>query len=122
MATKTVVQRETHQIDAAGKPLGRLASQIAQLLRGKHKPTFQPHVDAGDLVEVTNVKQIKYTGNKLVGKTYYRHSGFPGGIKKATLKERLDRGQHEEVLRDAVYNMLPENKLRAPMMKRIIIK
>ncbi len=121
MAVKEV-QRETHQIDAAGKPLGRLASQIATLLRGKHKPSFQPHIDGGDFVEIVNADQVKVTGGKATQKMYHRHSGHPGGLKSETYAERVARRGHEEVIQDAVYNMLPTNKLRAHMMKRLVFK
>ena len=110
--------REVHKIDATDKVLGRLASEVAVLLRGKHKVSFQPHVDQGDIVNISNVEKMKFTGKKNEQKTYYRHSGYPGGIKSETLQELLDR-KPEEVLRKAVFNMLPKNKLRNEMMKRL---
>ncbi len=97
-------------IDADGLVLGRLASIIAQRLRGKHKPQFTPHVDCGDNVVVVNAEKIRVTGNKLADKRYYRHSGYPGGLKSRSLQEMLDR-RPEEVIRLAVKGMLPRNRL-----------
>ena len=122
MSTKTIIKRGTQTIDATDQVLGRLASQIAIFLRGKHRPTWQPHIDAGDIVEIVNVNGIRVTGNKLVGKIYYRHSGHPGGLKALKLKERLAKGGYGDVLRDAVYTMLPETRFRDAMMNRLIIK
>ncbi len=116
------VERQEHILDATDMPLGRLASRIATLLRGKHKANFVPYLDQGDIVIVENVKQIKFTGNKLANKIYYRHSQYPGGLKATKLKDFIDKHGHAEVLRKAVYGMLPANKLRKGMMKRLIIK
>lgn len=116
------MEKQTHTIDATGKSLGRLASEIATLLRGKHKPSFQPHIDGGDFVEIENADQVVITGKKETDKVYYRHSGFPGGLKEQTYAERIAKEGHEGVLTDAVYNMLPKNKLRAHMMKRLTFK
>lgn len=115
------MERNTHQIDANGKIAGRLASRVAVLLQGKHKATYQPSVDAGDIVEVSNVDKIKFSGKKLEQKVYYRTSGYPGGIKSQGLKKRLaeDPGK---LFRDMVRDMLPKNKLRPHMIKRLIIK
>ena len=111
------ITREWHVIDAAGVPLGRLASQVAQLLRGKHKPTFAPHLDSGDHVIVVNAAKVALTGAKLDQKKYYRHSGYPGGLRKRTLREQLER-RPTEVLRKAVKGMLPRNRLgRAQITK-----
>ena len=107
-------------IDAEGKPLGRLASRIATTLRGKDKPTFTPHVDTGDFVIVVNAEKIHVTGNKLDQKIYYRHSGYPGGLRERTLREQLDR-RPEEVLRKAVKGMLPKNKLAAAQLRKLKI-
>jgi len=121
MATKTL-QRETHTLDATDQSLGRLASEIAKLLRGKHVPSWVPHIDAGGFVEVINAKNIKFTGKKMTDKIYYRHSQHPGGLKQETLEHRIERKGYGTVLEDAVYNMLPKNRLRQHMMKRLTIK
>lgn len=121
VSKKPVIKRETHNIDAAGQVLGRLATQIAILLRGKDKPDFQPHVDGGNNVIITNAEQIKITGKKLEQKTYYRHSGYPGGLKEKKMDEIFSKNP-AEVLKRAVWNMLPKNKLRSKMIKRLIIK
>jgi large subunit ribosomal protein L13 len=97
-------------VDATGQTLGRLATQIADTLRGKRKPTYTPHVDTGDFVIVVNAEKIHVTGNKLANKRYYRHSGYPGGLKSRSLAEMLDR-RPEEVIRIAVKGMLPRNRL-----------
>jgi large subunit ribosomal protein L13 len=97
-------------VDATGQTLGRLATQIADTLRGKRKPTYTPHVDTGDFVIVVNAEKIHVTGNKLADKRYYRHSGYPGGLKSRSLAEMLDR-RPEEVIRIAVKGMLPRNRL-----------
>ena len=111
------IQRRWYLVDAEGKILGRLATQIADTLRGKQKPQFTPHVDTGDFVVVVNAEKIAVTGKKLDDKMYYRHSGFPGGLRSRTLREQLDR-QPAEVLRKAVKGMLPRNRLgRAQLIK-----
>jgi large subunit ribosomal protein L13 len=97
-------------VDASGKTLGRLATQIADALRGKRKPTYTPHIDTGDFVIVINAEKIHVTGNKLAQKRYYRHSGYPGGLKSRSLADMLDR-RPEEVIRLAVKGMLPRNRL-----------
>jgi len=97
-------------VDAEGQTLGRLATQIADALRGKRKPTYTPHVDTGDFVVVINAEKITVTGAKRTEKRYYRHSGYPGGIKSRTFEEMLDR-RPEEVIRKAVKGMLPRNRL-----------
>ena len=97
-------------VDANGKTLGRLATVIADALRGKRKPEYTPHVDTGDFVIVINAEKIVVTGNKLADKRYYRHSGYPGGIRSRTLAEMLER-RPEEVIRKAVKGMLPRNRL-----------
>ncbi|MBD3207885.1 MAG: 50S ribosomal protein L13 [Candidatus Nealsonbacteria bacterium] len=112
------MQRETHHIDATDKSLGRLASRIAVLLRGKHKPEFIPRKDMGDVVVVDNVDKMKITGKKLEQKKYYRHSGYPGGIKETPLKD-LFAENPGEVLKRAVYGMLPKNRLRSKQIKRL---
>jgi large subunit ribosomal protein L13 len=112
------MERKTHTIDAAGKVLGRLASEIAVLLRGKQKPDFVPYKDMGDFVVVKNVEKIKITGKKLEQKKYYRHSGYLGGLKEIPLKT-LFKERPAEVFKKAVLGMLPKNKLRAKMIKRL---
>lgn len=115
------IERTTHQMDATDQSPGRLASEIATLLLGKHKPSYQPHVDMGDTVEVTNTDKMKITGKKLDQKEYIRHSFYPGGLKRTPLKKLMEEDSGE-VLRKAVRNMLPANKLRKERMKRLIIK
>ena len=119
MATIT---RETKTLDATGKSLGRLSTEIAIILRGKHKPSWEPHIDAGDFVEVTNLDKVKITGKKLTDKIYYHHTGYPGGIRSQTLKEKIEKKGYDQVLADMVYNMLPTNKTRNSLMKRLIVK
>ncbi len=103
-------QRDWYVVDAEGKTLGRLATQIADALRGKRKPEYTPHVDTGDFVVVINAEKITVTGSKRTEKRYYRHSGYPGGLKSRTLSEMLER-RPEEVIRIAVKGMLPKNRL-----------
>jgi large subunit ribosomal protein L13 len=104
------ITREWYLVDAEGKTLGRLATQIADRLRGKGKPQYTPHVDTGDFVVVVNAEKVVVTGNKLDQKVYYRHSGYPGGLRTRTLREQLER-RPGEVLRRAVWGMLPHTKL-----------
>ena len=104
------IERRWFVVDAEGKTLGRLATQIADTLRGKRKPQYTPHVDTGDFVVVVNAEKIAVTGKKLDDKIYYRHSGYPGGLRSRTLREELDR-RPTEVLRKAVKGMLPRNRL-----------
>ena len=111
------VQRDWYLVDAEGKTLGRLATQIADRLRGKGKPQYTPHVDTGDFVVVVNADKVRVTGNKLDDKLYYRHSGYPGGLRARTLRDQLER-RPTEVLRKAVKGMLPRNRLgRAQLTK-----
>ena len=107
-------------VDATGQTLGRLATQIADLLRGKRKPTYTPHCDVGDFVVVINAEKISVTGNKRADKKYYRHSGYPGGLKTRTLGEMLER-RPEEVLRLAVKGMLPRNRLARKQITKLKI-
>lgn len=117
----TEVERNWVLIDAAEAPtLGRLSAKIATLLTGKAKPTYTPHTDGGDYVVVINADQVKVTGNKEEDKMYYRHSGFPGGLKEASLKE-LRAKNPTMIIEKAVYGMLPTNKLRDDRMKRLKI-
>jgi large subunit ribosomal protein L13 len=111
------VDRRWYVVDAEGQTLGRLATRIADTLRGKNKPQYTPHVDTGDFVIVVNAEKIAVTGKKLDEKRYYRHSGYPGGLRSRTLREQLDR-QPTEVIRKAVKGMLPRNRLaRAQITK-----
>ena len=114
------IERRWHVVDAEGQTLGRLATRIADVLRGKDKPVYTPHVDTGDFVIVVNAEKIAVTGKKLDDKIYYRHSGYPGGIKQRTLREQLDR-RPTEVLRVAVKGMLPKNKLAARQLVKLKI-
>ena len=112
------ITREWYLVDAEGKTLGRLATQIADTLRGKRKPQYTPHVDTGDFVIVVNAEKIAVTGNKRADKMYYRHSGYPGGLKSRTLNEMLER-RPEEVIRLAVKGMLPRNRLARKQLTKL---
>jgi len=118
VAKKEQVTHQWFVVDAENVVLGRLATQIANVLRGKHKPIFTPSVDTGDFVIVLNADKIALTGNKLSGKMYYSHTGFPGGLKEATAGEMLAK-KPEEVIRKAVKGMLPKNKLARHMLKKL---
>jgi large subunit ribosomal protein L13 len=119
-AKKGEISREWYVVDAEGQILGRLATQIADRLRGKGKPEYTPHVDTGDFVVVVNAEKIAVTGNKLDGKKYYRHSGYPGGLKERSLREQLER-RPTEVLRKAVKGMLPRNRLARQQITKLKI-
>ena len=112
------IQRDWYVVDAEGQTLGRLATQIADRLRGKGKPQFTPHVDTGDFVVVVNAEKIAVTGNKLDAKMYYRHSGYPGGLRSRPLREQLDR-LPTEVLRKAVRGMLPRNSMGDNLFRKL---
>lgn len=112
------VKRDWFIVDAAGKTLGRLASQIAIRLRGKHKPIYTQHVDTGDYIVVINAEKVLVTGNKGSDKMYYRHSGFPGGIKGASFDQMIAR-KPEEVIEIAVKGMLPKNPLGRDMFRKL---
>lgn len=112
------VTRKWYTIDASSAPVGRIATQIAQLLIGKGKAEFTPHVDAGDFVIVTNASKAVFTGQKELDKIYYRHTGYPGGIKQRTVAEQRDIDA-TKLIEKAVYGMLPVNKLRDGRMKRL---
>ena len=114
--------RETYTINAENKVLGRLAVEIVELLRGKNKPDFAPYKDEGGVVMIENINQLKVTGRKLKNKIYYHHSGYPGGLKEQTMQEIIDKKGMSEVLKRAVYGMLPKNKLRDKMIKRLKFK
>jgi len=118
-ATKlSEIQRRHYVVDAEGKVLGRLASRVASVLRGKGKPIFSPHLDTGDFVIVVNAAKIELSGNKLDQKTYFRHSGYPGGAKHVPLS-KLMKECPEEVVRRAVRGMLPKNRLGRKMLRKL---
>lgn len=110
--------RVIHDVDATGQTLGRLASRIAILLRGKHKPTFTPNVDGGDFVRVSHLDQARFTGTKLTGKLYHKYSGYPGGLRTQTLRTAWAKDA-ERLFRDIVYGMLPVNRTRIRTIKRL---
>lgn len=112
------VKRDWLLVDASDKTLGRLASEIATRLRGKHKPIYTPHVDTGDYIVVVNAEKVRATGNKELAKTYYRHSGYPGGLKETTL-QKMRESRPERVLELAVKGMLPKNALGRAMFKKL---
>lgn len=117
-AKKNEIERAWFLVDAQDKVLGRLATKIAAVLRGKHKPVFTPHVDTGDFVIVINAEKIHLTGNKLDNKMYYRHSGYPGGIKSMSAGDMLEK-KPEAVIQHAVRGMLPKNKLGRQQLKKL---
>ncbi len=114
------VSRDWYVVDVDGKVLGRVATQIANILRGKNKPTFTPSVDTGDFVIVVNAEKIALTGNKMADKMYYSHSGFPGGIKEINAEKLLQK-KPEDVIKKAVKGMLPKNKLSRHMLSKLKI-
>jgi large subunit ribosomal protein L13 len=114
------IERHWHLVNAEGQTLGRLATRIADTLRGKDKPQYTPHVDTGDFVVVVNAEKVAVTGTKLDDKRYYRHSGYPGGLHSRTLREQLDR-RPEEVIRRAVKGMLPRNRLARAQLRKLKI-
>ena len=122
MKTYTVrkgdIKREWYVVDAQGKTLGRLASEIAKILRGKHKPIYVPHLDCGDYVIVVNAEKVRVTGKKLDQKFYYRHSGYPGGLKSINLRDQLQK-HPTRVMEAAVRGMLPKNRLGRAMIKKL---
>jgi large subunit ribosomal protein L13 len=118
VATPSDRQRDWLIVDATGQTLGRLATQIADALRGKRKPTYTPHIDTGDFVVVINAEKIAVTGNKREDKLYHRHSGYPGGLKTRTLNDMLER-RPEEVIRLAVKGMLPRNRLARKQITKL---
>ncbi len=118
MAKKGAEDRQWLVIDAQGLVLGRMASQVASMLRGKHKPTFTPHVDTGDYIIIVNADKIRFTGKKLDQKLYRHHTGFPGGLKEATARQMMDR-KPEFVIKEAVRGMLPKGPLGYAMLKKL---
>jgi len=117
-AKASEIERQWHVIDASGKVLGRLATQVARLLMGKHKPIFSRHLDMGDFVVVINADKVRVTGNRAKQKLYYRHSGYPGALKSISLEEMMQTNP-ARVIEYAVKGMLPHNRLSASMMKRL---
>ena len=117
-ASKDDVEHKWYLVDAEGAVLGRLAVKIANCLRGKNKPVFTPNSDTGDFIIVVNAEKVKLTGKKLDNKMYYRHSGYPGGLKSETARERL-RKKQEEVIIDAVWGMLPKGRLGRAILKKL---
>lgn len=118
MAKPEEVQRKWYLIDAEDKTLGRLATEVARLLRGKHKPIYTPHLDTGDYVIVINAEKVKVTGNKYEDKLYYRHSGYPGGI-KSTNFATLNRTWPERTIEKAVWGMIPHNRLGRSVYRKL---
>lgn len=112
------VERDWYVVDATDKTLGRLAAEIATRLRGKHKPEYTPHVDTGDYIVVVNAEKITVTGNKALGKVYYNHSGYPGGLKEATFEKLIEK-KPEMVLERAVKGMLPKGPLGRAMFRKM---
>ena len=120
MASPSTIERKWYVVDATGHTLGRLTSEIAKILRGKHKPIYTPHIDTGDYVIVVNADKIKVSGKKLDQKIYYRHSDYVGGMKETTLKEMLAK-KPEDVIKLAVKGMLPKGPLGRQMIKKLRI-
>lgn len=120
MQTKENVERNWYVIDAANKPLGRVATKAAHILRGKNKTTYTPHVDCGDYVIIINVDKVKLTGNKLNDKMYYNHSGYPGGLRERNAKVMIEK-YPEEMMERAVKGMLPHNRLGRAMYKKLFV-
>ncbi|WLD93561.1 50S ribosomal protein L13 [Alkalihalobacillus sp. AL-G] len=118
MAKPKEMERKWYVVDAAGKTLGRLSTEVASILRGKHKPTFTPHVDTGDHVIILNASEIELTGKKLTDKLYHRHTGHPGGLKTRTAQEMRDK-RPEQMLELAIKGMLPKNSLGRQMIKKL---
>lgn len=113
--------RETHIVDVAGKPLGRIATEIAVLLMGKDSESYRPHEDKGGFVVIKNIDKIVLTGNKKEGKFYYHHTGYPGGLKEVSYKKVIENNSGE-ALKKAVYGMIPKNKLRKERIKRLKVE
>jgi len=120
MASPATIERKWYVVDATNMTLGRLASEVAKILRGKNKPIFTPHMDTGDYVIITNAEKIKVTGRKMDQKIYYHHSGYVGGLKETTLKEKMAK-KPEEVIELAVKGMLPKGPLGRQMYKKLFV-
>lgn len=114
------IKRERHVVDASGQILGRLSTEVAKLLMGKHKPSYVPYLDAGDYVVVTNASKVKVSGKKTTQKKYVRHSGYPGGLKEETFDKLIVR-KPEAVIEHAIKGMLPKNKLGRQMIKKLTV-
>ena len=112
------IEQKWYIMDCSGKTLGRLSVQVANILRGKNKPEYTPNADVGDFVVLVNAKDIKVTGKKTEDKIYYRHSGYPGGIKQISFKDQLDKDP-EKIIRDAVKGMLPKNRLNRQIIMKL---
>ena len=112
------IEQKWYLMDCSGKRLGRLSVQVANILRGKNKPEYRPNSDVGDFVVLVNAKNIEVTGNKSENKIYFRHTGYPGGIKKISFKDQLEKDP-EKIIRDAVKGMLPKNKLNRQIIKKL---
>lgn len=115
------IERKLHKIDATDQAIGRLSTRIATLLRGKNKPEYVPHIDNGDIVEVSNISKAKFTGKKLEQKKYFSYSGYPGGLKTKKMSE-IKENDVAEILMRSVKQMLPATKLRNNMLKRLIVR
>lgn len=115
------ITRAQQEINAEGQAVGRVATQVATLLRGKHKADFAPNVDGGDFVTVINAGKVKFTGRKLEQKDYYHHTQYPGGLKRTPMKKVFE-ADYTKVIHKAVYGMLPKNRMREEMIKRLTIK
>ena len=120
MQKKETVERKWYVIDAEGKNLGRVATKAAHILRGKHKPTFTPHIDCGDYVIIINASKVNLTGNKLNDKMYYNHSGYPGGLRERNAKEMIEN-YPEEMVERAIKGMLPKGRLGRAMYKKLFV-
>lgn len=120
MANAQNIERKWYVVDATDLTLGRLSTEVATILRGKHKPTFTPHVDCGDYVIIVNAEKVALTGSKLDDKMYYRHSGYPGGLKSRTAKRMLEL-QPQKVLEKSIRGMLPKNRLGDDMYRKLYV-
>lgn len=118
MKKDKTINRKYHLFDAKNKAVGRLATEISRILRGKNKVNWAPNIDGGDIAVVVNCDQVRITGKKIDGKVYHRFSGYPGGIRSITVRGQLEKDSRK-IVWDAVYNMLPKNKLRSRMMTRL---
>lgn len=120
MANAQTIERKWFVVDATDLVLGRVSTEVASLLKGKHKPTYTPHVDCGDYVIIVNAEKVALTGNKLDDKLYYRHSGYPGGLKSRTAKRMLEL-QPQKVLEKSIRGMLPKNRLGEDMYRKLFV-
>ena len=120
MANEQTIERQWFVVDAENLVLGRLSTEVATLLRGKHKPIFTPHVDCGDYVVIVNAEKVALTGNKLADKMYYRHSGYPGGLKSRSAERMLEL-QPQKVLEESIRGMLPKTKLGDDMYRKLYV-